>query len=112
LEKRGLVLKHSVTIGRLVAGRARRRSKRRVPRDVSLLGLLGAELQRGGVKAEPGPDEAALLVYQAGESLPVWVFVGWGGTYFGWESGHKHHPVTDVVGAADALAAYVGRGPR
>lgn len=49
-----------------------------------------------------------MLVYQAGGSLPVWVFVGDDGASFAWDSGRRRHPVTDVIGAAQALAAYLG----
>jgi hypothetical protein len=93
---------------RLTAGRVRRRRGARVPPEVTLLGRLRAQLERIGIRAAPGPDQAALLVYRADESLPVWVFVGYGGARFSWESGRKHHPVTDVAGAAVVLGAYVG----
>jgi hypothetical protein len=102
------VLRQLSRIGQFTVDRTRRKRRLRVPPEVSLLGRLGAELERAGVRAEPGPDKAALLVYQGDASLPVWVFVGSGGSSFSWESGHKHHPVTDVGGAAVALAAYVG----
>ncbi|MEU8272480.1 hypothetical protein AB0B89_35685 [Sphaerisporangium sp. NPDC049002] len=41
--------------------------------------------------------------------LPVWVFVGFGGAYFSWQSAEKRHPVADLEGAANVLAEYVGR---
>ena len=65
-----------------------------------------ARLRSAGIRAEPGPDRAALLVYKRGASLPIWVFVGYGGASFSWDSGQRCHPVTDIDGAAKALAAY------
>jgi hypothetical protein len=93
-------------------GCMRGRPRRRVPHEVSLLGALGAEVERAGIRAEPGPDQAALLVYRADEPLPVWVFIGWGGSSFSWDSGRQRHPVNDVAGAAAALAAYMGSEAR
>jgi hypothetical protein len=97
-----------VTIGRQTIGRVHLRRRPRANPETSLLSTLRAELQRARVKAEPGPDGTALLVYRADATLPVWVFVGHGGTSFAWESGRRHHPVTDIPGAAVELTAYVG----
>ena len=66
-----------------------------------------ARLRSAGIRAERGPDRAALLVYKPGASLPIWVFVGYGGRSFSWHSGRRCHPVTDIDGAAKALAAYL-----
>ena len=77
------------------------------PAEIALLDRLRARLRSAGIRAEQGPDRAALLVYKPGASLPIWVFVGYGGASFSWNSGRKCYPVTDIEGAAKALAAYL-----
>lgn len=68
------------------------------------------ELLKLGIVAELRDNNTALRVDPpGGRRLPVWVFVGYGGAYFSWQSAQKRHPVTDVRGAALALAAYVRR---
>jgi hypothetical protein len=76
--------------------------------EVSLLSRLAAELMRCGVRTEPTPDKTALLIYRADAPLPLWVFVGDRGASFSWDIGRQRHPVTDVIGAARVLAAYLG----
>ncbi|GAA1288054.1 hypothetical protein GCM10009658_35520 [Planotetraspora silvatica] len=63
-----------------------------------------------GVNAELRDNNTALMVHRpSGGGMPVWVFVGYGGAYYSWQSAEKRHPVDDVAGAATVLAAYVGR---
>lgn len=50
---------------------------------------------------------ATLLAFRTGATLPLWVFVGYGGAFFSWHSGQKRHRVSDVDGAAAVLAAYL-----
>ena len=77
------------------------------PAEIALLDRLRARLRSAGIRAERGPDRVALLVYKPGVSLPIWVFVGYGGVRFSWHSGRRFHPLTDLEGAAKALAAYL-----
>lgn len=97
-----------MTISWLTARRARPAQRQPAPPEISLLARLASELDRFDVKIRPGPDEMALLVYESGGLLPIWVFVGDGGASFCWDSSRRHHPVTDVAGAAAALAAWMG----
>ena len=63
-----------------------------------------------GINAELRDNNTALMVHPpGGRGLPVWVFVGYGGAYYSWQSAEKRHPVSDVEGAAQVLAAYVRR---
>lgn len=77
---------------------------------VKLIRLRDA-LVRLRVRAELRDNNTALLVYPPlpRHGLPVWVFVGYGGAYYSWQAAEKRHPVTDVEGAAQALADYVRR---
>jgi hypothetical protein len=103
----GGVKRHIMTISRLAASRMRRRHQQGRPPETGLLESLAAELGRAWIRAEPLPDKTALLVYRAGAPLPLWVFVGDDGASFCWDSGYSYHPVTDVAGAAKALAAFL-----
>ncbi|WP_248962163.1 hypothetical protein [Sphaerisporangium perillae] len=60
-----------------------------------------------GVAAELHEHMPALLLHRPDVGLPLWVFVGYGGAYFSWQSAEKRHPVADVPGAALALADYI-----
>ena len=71
-----------------------------------LVGLRDA-LTRLGVNADLRDNNSALLVRKPEPGLPVWVFVGYGGAYFSWQSAEKRHPVDDVEGAANVLAEYI-----
>jgi hypothetical protein len=62
-----------------------------------------------GVNALLRDNNSALLVHRPEPGLPVWVFVGYGGAYYSWQNAEKRHPVDDVVGAANVLAAYVAK---
>lgn len=64
-------------------------------------------MREAGIQAELRPDMEALLIYRPGARLPLWVFVGYGGASFSWQSGQKRHPVDDVGGAAAVLTAYL-----
>ncbi|MET8139420.1 hypothetical protein ABZU32_03805 [Sphaerisporangium sp. NPDC005288] len=60
-----------------------------------------------GVDAELREQMPALLVHRPDVGLPLWVFVGYGGAYYSWQSAEKRHPVRDVAGAALALTDYI-----
>ncbi|MDH2426869.1 hypothetical protein PYR91_15655 [Sphaerisporangium sp. TRM90804] len=62
---------------------------------------------RLGLQTEIRESMPALVVHSPDMGLPVWVFVGYGGAYYSWQSAEKRHPVGDVAGAAMALAEYV-----
>ncbi|MFG1947381.1 hypothetical protein [Nonomuraea sp. NPDC048826] len=62
-----------------------------------------------GVNAELRDNNCALMVHKREPGLPVWVFVGYGGAYYSWQSAEKRHPIDDVEGAADVLAEYVAK---
>ncbi|MDF5752927.1 hypothetical protein [Spongiactinospora sp. TRM90649] len=61
------------------------------------------------VSAELRDNGAALLIRRPVPGAPVWVFVGYGGVYFSWQSAERRHPVADVDGAAQVLAKYIAR---
>ncbi|MFD1538137.1 hypothetical protein [Nonomuraea guangzhouensis] len=42
------------------------------------------------------------MVHQREPGMPVWVFVGFGGTYYSWQCAEQRH-----LGAANVLAEYV-----
>jgi hypothetical protein len=52
---------------------------------------------------------AELVNPPSGRGMPVWVFVGYGGQYYSWNSAGRRHPVSDLEGAAKVIAAYVCR---
>ncbi|MEU8271787.1 hypothetical protein AB0B89_32100 [Sphaerisporangium sp. NPDC049002] len=60
-----------------------------------------------GVDADLRASMPALLVHRPDVGLPLWVFVGYGGAYYSWQSAEKRHPVTDAEGAALVLADYI-----
>src|SRR4051812_29889896 len=71
--------------------------------DALALTLLRDELLRLGVRAELRDNDSALMIPRPRVGLPVWVFVGYGGNYFSWQSAEKRHPMADVAGAAQVL---------
>jgi len=73
------------------------------------LTLLRDELLRLGIRAELRDNDSALMVHRPRVGLPVWVFVGYGGAYYSWQSAERRHPINDVTGAAKVLADYAGR---
>jgi hypothetical protein len=82
------------------------------PEEGPLLIRLRDALTRLAVNAVLRDNNTALLVYRPDGGLPVWVFVGYGGGYFSWQTAQKRHPVSDVEGAARMLADYIGRPAR
>ncbi|MEV6157813.1 hypothetical protein AB0L53_46500 [Nonomuraea sp. NPDC052129] len=74
-----------------------------------LLVRLRDALTRLGVNADLRDNNSALLVRKPEPGLPVWVFIGYGGAYFSWQSAEKRHPVDDVEGAANVLAEYIAK---
>jgi hypothetical protein len=77
--------------------------------EARLLAQLRDALLRLNVRAELRDNGTALMIPRPRVGLPVWVFVGYGGAYFSWQSAEKCHPVGDMRGAADVLAEYAGR---
>jgi hypothetical protein len=77
--------------------------------EARLLDGLREALLKLGVRAELRDNGGALVLPRPSSGVPVWVFVGFGGAYFSWQSAEKRHPVADTEGAARVLAAYVGR---
>ncbi|MEV8635602.1 hypothetical protein AB0395_28475 [Streptosporangium sp. NPDC051023] len=77
--------------------------------EALLLTLLRDALLLLGVRAELRDNDSALMIVRPGVGMPVWVFVGYGGAYFSWQSAEKRHPTSDLKGAAQILAAYVGQ---
>ncbi|MEU8268540.1 hypothetical protein AB0B89_15390 [Sphaerisporangium sp. NPDC049002] len=80
-----------------------------VPDEGAKLLRLRDQLTGLGVRAELRDNMSALMVHRPDNGLPVWVFVGYGGVYYSWQSAEKRHPVNDVAGAAQALADYLHR---
>ncbi|GIH75089.1 hypothetical protein [Planobispora longispora] len=72
--------------------------------EVESLRTLRVHLAERGISADLRGE--ALVVRPPASHLPVWVFVGYGGAFFCWQSAEERHPVTDMAGAADALALY------
>ncbi|MBT2233398.1 hypothetical protein [Nonomuraea sp. NEAU-A123] len=62
-----------------------------------------------GVNAELRDNNSALMVHRPTSGMPVWVFVGYGGAYYSWQSAEQRHPVDDVEGAANVLAKYIAK---
>ncbi|MEU7835327.1 MULTISPECIES: hypothetical protein [unclassified Nonomuraea] len=77
--------------------------------ESELLVRLRDALTRLGVNADLRDNNSALLVRKPEPGLPVWVFIGYGGAYFSWQSAEKRHPVDDVEGAANVLAEYIAK---
>lgn len=77
--------------------------------ETNALVRLRDRLARRGVRAELRDNDSALMVCRPEPGLPVWVFVGYGGAFYSWQNAEKSHPVDDVEGAADLLAAYVAK---
>ena len=71
------------------------------------LSRLRDSLEQLGMRADLHDQMPALTVRCPDAGPPVWVFVGYGGGYYSWQSAEKRHPVGDVPGAAVALAEYV-----
>jgi hypothetical protein len=78
-------------------------------REGDLLVRLHAQLTNLGVNAELRDDNTALVVHKHEPGLPVWVFVGFGGAYYSWQSAEQRHPTADPEGAAKLLAEYIAR---
>ncbi|GAA4952641.1 hypothetical protein HD597_009637 [Nonomuraea thailandensis] len=78
-------------------------------REGDLLVRLHAQLTNLGVNAELRDDNTALVVHKREPGLPVWVFVGFGGNYYSWQSAEQRHPAHDPEGAAKLLAEYIAR---
>ncbi|WP_219460229.1 hypothetical protein [Nonomuraea rhizosphaerae] len=72
---------------------------------------LQTELGRIGVAAELRDNNSALMAPRPDPGLPVWVFVGYGGTYYSWSNANHRHPTDDPQGAAHELAAYLNPKP-
>lgn len=67
-------------------------------------------LTRLNIAAALRENNTALMVTPpGGRGMSVWVFVGYGGQYYSWNSAAKRHPVSDLEGAAKVIAAYVCR---
>jgi hypothetical protein len=81
-----------------------------VPEEGAKLLRLGEYLTRLGVRAEVRDNMSALMVHRPDKGMPVWVFVGYGGAYYSWQSAEKRHSVNDVAGAARELIGYMTRG--
>ncbi|WP_329083215.1 hypothetical protein [Streptosporangium sp. NBC_01469] len=77
--------------------------------DALALTLLREALLRLGVRTELRDNDTALMIPRPQVGLPVWVFVGYGGAFYSWQSAEKRHPINDVAGAAQVLADYAGR---
>ncbi|MFD1547882.1 hypothetical protein [Nonomuraea guangzhouensis] len=74
-----------------------------------LLIRLRDQLTNLGVNAELRDNNSALMVHRPQPGLPVWVFVGYSGAYYSWQSAEKRHPTSDPEGAAYVLADYIAR---
>ncbi|TDD05556.1 MULTISPECIES: hypothetical protein [Nonomuraea] len=77
--------------------------------EANALIRLRDELVSLRVRAELRDNNSALMVHRLEHGLPVWVFVGYGGTHYSWQNAEKRHPVDDVKGAANVLAEYVAK---
>jgi hypothetical protein len=77
--------------------------------ESNMLIVLRDRLTPLGVNAELRDNNSALMVHRRERGLPVWVFVGYGGAYYSWQSAEKRHPTSDPEGAANVLAEYVAR---
>ncbi|AQZ67233.1 unnamed protein product [[Actinomadura] parvosata subsp. kistnae] len=78
-------------------------------RESDMLVRLRDQLTHLGVNAELRDDNTALVVYKREPGLPVWVFVGFGGAYYSWQSAEQRHPTRDPEGAAKLLSEYIAR---
>jgi hypothetical protein len=76
--------------------------------EARLLVQLRNALLALNVRSELRDNGTALMIPRTRVGLPVWVFVGFGGAYFSWQSAEKRHPVADMEGAANVLAEYAG----
>ncbi|MEV0236095.1 hypothetical protein [Nonomuraea sp. NPDC050786] len=77
--------------------------------EANALIRLRDRLASRGVNAELRDNNTALMVHRPEPGLPVWVFVGYGGAYYSWQSAEQRHPVDDVEGAANILAEYIAK---
>ncbi|MBB6556311.1 hypothetical protein [Nonomuraea rubra] len=78
-------------------------------RESDMLVRLRDQLTHLGVNADLRDDNTALVVHKREPGLPVWVFVGFGGAYYSWQSAEQRHPTRDPEGAAKLLAEYIAR---
>ncbi|NJP90429.1 hypothetical protein HCN51_13365 [Nonomuraea sp. FMUSA5-5] len=74
-----------------------------------MLVRLRDQLTNLGVNAELRDNNTALMVHKREPGMPVWVFVGFGGAYYSWQSAEQRHPTRDPEGAAKLLAEYIAR---
>ncbi|RCG31695.1 hypothetical protein DQ384_09105 [Sphaerisporangium album] len=91
---------------RTITGAARE-EKPEAPAEGAELLRLRDHLGRLGLMSELCDARTALLVQRPDVGLPLWVFVGYGGAYYSWQSAEKRHPVCDAAGAALVLADYI-----
>ncbi|GAA2402584.1 hypothetical protein GCM10010404_70570 [Nonomuraea africana] len=77
--------------------------------ESNMLVRLRDQLTKHGVNAELRDNNSVLMVHPPEPSLPVWVFVGYGGVYYSWQNAEKRHPTSDPEGAASVLAEYIAR---
>ncbi|MEV4079544.1 hypothetical protein AB0J43_04530 [Nonomuraea fuscirosea] len=80
-----------------------------VQQEGDMLVRLRDELTHLGVNAELRDNNSALMVHKREPGMPVWVFVGFGGAYYSWQSAEQRHPTADPEGAAKLLADYIAR---
>ncbi|MEV0382021.1 hypothetical protein [Nonomuraea sp. NPDC050643] len=74
-----------------------------------MLVRLRDQLTKLGVNAELRDNNTALMVHKREPGMPVWVFVGFGGAYYSWQTAEQRHPTRDPEGAAKLLAEYTAR---
>ncbi|MBN6058296.1 hypothetical protein JYK22_40620, partial [Nonomuraea sp. RK-328] len=77
--------------------------------EANALIRLRDRLASRGVNSELRDNNTALMVHRPEPGLPVWVFVGYGGVYYSWQSAEQRYPVDDVEGAANVLAEYIAK---
>jgi hypothetical protein len=77
--------------------------------ESDMLVRLRDQLTNLGVNAELRDNNSALMVHKPEPGMPVWVFVGFGGAYYSWQTAEQRHPTSDPEGAAKLLAEYIAR---
>lgn len=77
--------------------------------EAAKLTRLRIHLAEIGIAADLRDNNTALAVHRPEPSLPLWVFIGYGGAYYSWQNAEKRHPADDPAGAARALAEYIRR---
>ncbi|GAA5047987.1 hypothetical protein HNP84_000265 [Thermocatellispora tengchongensis] len=76
--------------------------------DAARLVRLRDQLIAVGVVANLRDNNSALMIPRE-DSTPLWVVMSYGGAFYSWQSGKVRHPADDPVGAAAALAEFLGR---